>query len=347
MSEKARSPKTISFDCLTVQQGATKLALFMSSAKLLWSIVTINKRDPDKDKGYQRVLSSGRVDSIARYVAKGNIIPTSVLVTFDNAKLSPDGRILTVPNVPEAGWIIDGQHRLSGVHKSGADVQLSVVAFIGLPLKQQIEQFIRINREAKSVPASLYIDLLKHLPDKSDADLAKERAADIADTLRRDEDSPFYGKIAMIGNPKAGEISLVNFARKIAPLVQRHKGKLQIYSITSQVGIIKNYYKALAHVFPNIYTPKEGASIFFKTVGFGALMTALPTAFDLCMRDHKGFRVEDLVKTLKKVDDFAFDDWNEIGTGSDAEKNAGDDLINELLERHQAGDTERGMDLPL
>jgi DGQHR domain-containing protein len=345
--EKPRSPKRLSFPCLSVEQGSTKLALFRMSAKQLWTITAINKRDPDKDKGYQRVLSAGRVDAIARYVQKGNALPTSILVTFDDAKLNEDGTELTIPNTPEAGWIIDGQHRLAGIHKADIDMEVSVVAFLGLPIQQQVEQFIRVNREAKNVPSSLYIDLLKYIPDKSDADLARERAADIADSLRKDDDSPFSGKIAMIGSPKAGQISLANFARKIAPLVQKHRGKLQIYSATAQIGIIKNYYKALAHVFPDIYDPKEGVSVFFKTVGFGGLMTALPTVFDLCMRDHNGFRVEDLVKTLKRVDDFNFEEWDELGTGNEAEKTAGDNLTVALLERYQAGDAERGLDIPL
>src|SRR5207302_1636135 len=116
--------------------------------------------------------------------------------------------------------------------------EVAVVAFLGLDIKEQIEQFIRINKEAKNVPSSLYIDLLKHLPDKSDTDIAKERSADIANELRKDENSPFFGKIVMIGNPKAGEISLTNFARKIAPLVQRNKGKLSIYSATTQIMTI-------------------------------------------------------------------------------------------------------------
>jgi DGQHR domain-containing protein len=345
--EKPRSPKTLTFDCLPITQGKMRLVVFSVSAKQLWEIAAINKRDPDKDKGYQRVLSNGRVEAIKKYVEKGNAVPTSVLVTFDNGKISNDGRTLTVPNEPQAGWIIDGQHRLAGIHASAVDIELSVVAFVNLDLKQQIEQFVRVNKEAKNVPTSLYIDLLKHLPDKSDADLAKERASDIADALRKDEDSPFFGKIARVTSPKPGEISLVNFARKIAPLVLRNKGKLQLYSLTSQVGLIKNYYKALAHVFPDTYSPREGTSIFFKTLGFGALMNALPTVFDLCMQQHGSVRVEDFVKVFKKVDDFSFEDWDAIGTGTEAEKSAGDDLMGDLLRRFEAGDIEEGMDLQL
>lgn len=345
--EKPRSPKSLTFDCIPVTQGKTKLVIFTISAKELWEITAINKRDPDKDRGYQRVLSSGRVEAIKRYVEKGNSVPTSILVTFDKGVISADGRKLTVPNEAQAGWVIDGQHRLSGIHSSSVDMELSVVAFVNLDVKQQVEQFVRINREAKNVPTSLYIDLLKHLPDKSDADLAKERASDIADALRKDEDSPFFGKIARVTSPKPGQISLVNFARKIAPLVLRNKGKLQLYSVTSQIGLIKNYYKALSHVFPDTYSPREGTPIFFKTLGFGALVNALPTVFDLCMQQQGSVRVEDFVKVLKKVDDFNFEDWEEIGTGSEAEKTAGDDFMGELLRRFEAGDIADGMNLPL
>jgi len=345
--ESARTPKTLSFDSVSVTQGKYTLAVFSISAAELWKIVTINKREPDKDKGYQRVLSEGRVGAISRYVQKGNCLPTSVLVTFDKAKFNKEKNKITVPNEPQAGWIIDGQHRLAGIRASGIDMQVSVVAFLGLSEKEQITQFVKINREAKNVPASLYIDLLKHLPDKTDAELAKERCADIASQLHKDEDSPFCGKIARLGTPKAGQISLVNFARRVVPLIARPKGKLALYSLTFQVGLLKNYYKALSHVFPDIYDPKEGVSVLFQTLGFGAMMLALSPVFDICLKEYQGFRVDDLVNTFKRIDDFEFEDWAEMGTGSEAEKLAGDDFVEKLLERTGDGNTTGGFDLPL
>lgn len=284
--EPPRTPKTRSFDCISVTQGKYTLAVFSISAAALWEIATINKREPDKDRGYQRVLSEGRIGAISRYVLKGNCLPTSVLVTFDNGRFNSDKSKITVPNIATAGWIIDGQHRLAGIRASGVDMQVSVVAFLGLSEKEQITQFVKINREAKNVPASLYIDLLKHLPDKTDAELAKERCADIAEQLQKDEDSPFCGKIARLGSPKPGHISLVNFARRVAPLIARPKGKLALYSFTFQVGLLKNYYKALSHVFPDAYNPKEGVSVFFQTLGFGAMTFALPTVFDVCLTEY-------------------------------------------------------------
>ena len=309
--------------------------MFSAPAAEVWKLVRINRRDPDKDKGYQRFLSTNRVGSIARYVKAGNLIPTSILIAFDEGRISADRHKLTIPNKPNAGWVIDGQHRLAGIHESGSKIELSFVAFIDLPLVKQIEQFVKINKEAKNVPTSLYLDLLKHLPQKTEGDQVKERAADIANTLRKDEESPFFGKISVLDSPKPGQMSLTNFVRKVGPLVAQNKGKFHVYSVTEQIKIFSNYYHALEHAFPDVYEPKEGTSIFFKTLGFGAIINVLPTVFDLTLKTHKGFKVEHIADVLKKIEDFNFEDWESLGTGADAETQAGNDLRELLRERVQ------------
>lgn len=346
-SQKKKPAESISFPCITVTQGATTLALFSASAAEVWKIVSINRREPDKDKGYQRILSPARIGSIARYVRSGNPIPTSVLIAFDKAKISADGKTLIIPNKKDAGWVIDGQHRLAGIHESGANIEMSFVAFINLSTVKQIEQFVKINKEAKNVPTSLYLDLLKHLPDKNDADQAKERATDIAHNLRKDEDSPFFGKISILESPKPGQLSLTNFVRKISPLIAKNKGRLHTFSVTEQIKILANYYRSLEHAFPDVYQPKEGSSVFFKTLGFGALINVLPTVFDLTFTLHKGFKVEHIADILKKVDDFNFEDWQSIGTGSEAETLAGDDLREQLNARVKEIAGEDGVSLDL
>jgi DGQHR domain-containing protein len=346
MAKKVKRETHKKFDCLIITQNETKMAVFPASATELWSIVDINRREPDKEKGYQRVLSPARVASIARYVKAGSVIPTSILVSFDNCELSPDSKTLIVPNKKNAGWVIDGQHRLAGIHESGADLQVSVVAFMNLSVKKQIEQFVKINKEAKNVPSSLYLDLLKHLPDKSEADVSKERAVDIAHTLRKDEDSPFFGRISVVSAPKPGQLSLTNFVRKIGPLITQNKGKFHVYSVTEQIGIFSNLYHALENTFPDIYEPKEGTSVFFKTIGFGALMNALPTIFDYTLKLHKGFKVEHISAVLKNIDHFDFANWDEFGTGTEAENSAAEDLREALREAiEEAGNSSAALDL--
>lgn len=325
----ATKPKPLTFSCVPIKQGPITLYAFAASAKVLWKLVQINTREPDKDVGYQRVLSPSRIRGIAKYISNKHPIPTSVLVSFESdVKVSADGTQLTVPNRPDAGWVIDGQHRLAGAHQSTRDIELPIVAFIGLDIKDQIEQFVTINKEAKGVPTSLYYDLLNHLPDKSPADMAKERAADIAAELRKDEESPFYSRIVITTSPKKGELSLNNFVRKIYPLLLDGRA-LAAYSITEQKQILSNYYKGLQIAAPQMFAKQT--NIFFQTLGFGALVNALPTFLALCIKKHKAFRTEDVAKVFAEIKHFDFSGWERLGTGTAAENQAGDDLKTELM----------------
>ncbi len=334
---------TIKVPVLWANQGTNELACFTMKAKTLWSIVSIDKRDPDKDKGYQRALSLTRVTSIKRYIERKNPIPNSVLVAFgNNTKISSDRSKLIIPKEKDAGWVIDGQHRLAGSHESSLDIELIVVAFIGLSLEKQIEQFVTINKEAKGVPTSLYYDLLKKLPkSKSESEMVKEKAADISTALRKNEESTFYGRIVVVTAPKKGELSLTNFVRVISPLLSKKQGKLAIYNTNQQINIIDNYFKALRNIFPQYF--EEPEPLFFQTLGFGALINALPTVFDLTMTEHKTFTIGDISKVLKKIENFPFDDWKQYGTGSAAELQAGDDLRSTLLSQFDSSKTKGGL----
>jgi DGQHR domain-containing protein len=235
--------------------------------------------------------------------------------------------------------VIDGQHRLAGAAiaaRQGVDVELPVVAFTGLTPKAQIEQFVTINREAKNVPTSLYLDLLHNLPDKNPADAARERATDIATQLRRDEDSPFFERIAVTTSPRQGQISLVNFVRKITPHITRDKGILGTYSELEQCKVISNYYKALAQVYSREFASKD--SIFFKTVGFGAVWNVFQSVFSLTLKNCSGFTVKDVVSILKQVESFDFSAWLQAGSGNQAETSAGDDFRSALLIAFSAED---------
>jgi DGQHR domain-containing protein len=246
-----------------------------------------------------------------------------------------------VPKGTDVGWVIDGQHRLAGAEmasRAGFDVEMPAVAFIGLTQDRQIEQFVVINREAKNVPTSLYLDLLGKLPNKKPADAARERAVDLATELRRNEDSPFYERIVVTVAPRDGQISLTNFVRKLSSLVTPDKGILGVYTEREQVAVVSNYYRGLRQVFAKEFESK--GSVFFKTVGFGALWNLFPTFFSLTLKNYKGFEVKDVVSVFKRVESFDFSSWKEFGSGNQAETLAGEDLKATLL---LAFNTEDGM----
>ena len=201
----------LSFPALTFRQGKHTLVLFYADAKTIWSHFSINRRVENKDEGYQRALSEGRVRKIAKYIDSDNPLPLSILVSIEKDKYKLTSDQIEIANESDVGWIIDGQHRVAGAHQSKNSVSIPVVAFLELDVEDQIRQFVTVNREAKGVPASLYFDLLQHLPIRG-PDQAKQRSVDIAHGLRNDEESPFFARIVAITSPKKGELSLSTFA---------------------------------------------------------------------------------------------------------------------------------------
>jgi len=267
----SRAEAHFDLPCISFRQASETIVIFVIRAKLLWDLVQINKREEDKDEGYQRALSPARADAIARFIDKGNILPTSILISLDHAELLQHGRVLRIRNQFDAGWVIDGQHRLGGAHRATKELDIPVVGIMNLNINQQINCFVTINREQKGVPSSLYYELLKYLPgSRSEAEMAKERAADMATELKVDEASPFYAHIVTTISPKRGELSLTNWVRKIAPLIRLGSGRLAIYSPDIRKSVLNNYYRALATVFPREYNRSD--TIFFKTLGFGAMI---------------------------------------------------------------------------
>jgi DGQHR domain-containing protein len=326
--------KSIRVHAFPITQSGQTFYLFSMRASQLWDLVQINRRSEDKKEGYQRALSPSRVRNIARFISAKGLIPGSIIVSFDRGEFSEASGNLVLPNRKNLGWVIDGQHRLAGAYEAkdnGVDPELPVVAFLKLKLAKQISLFVTINKEARSVPSSLYIDLLKHLPHKkTEKEITDERIADITRNLDADEESPFHQSIAFTRQAAKGEISLVNFARVLRPHLSRQAGVLGLYTEIEQEGAINNYFRALQVAYPELF--KKDPPIFFKTVGFGAVWRAFPFAFNLANTKFKSVSVASFAKVFSAIKGFNFEAWDQLGTGTAAEIQAGDDLVAELQE---------------
>jgi len=334
-------------NALPLTQGPHTFYLCKIKASSLFSIAAINQRIEGKEEGYQRVLSPGRVRSVARYIKANGVIPGTIIASFEGAKYSAKTRKLSLPSNPNAGWIIDGQHRLAGAHEAsqegGPDIELPLIAFVALPYDKQIELFITINREAKNVPSSLYLDLLKQLPKKkTEKDLVDERITDIARTLNSDDDSPFSQRIIFTRTARAGEISVTNFARVLRPFFSKQGGTLNPYTQLEQAGVIGNYYRALGTVFPAEFT--SSTSVFFRTTGFGAVWRVFPFVFTTALSVDKSVKVSAFAKIFKQIQGFDFSAWGQYGSGTAAEIQAGDDLL-AVLQEAFGGDGDSGTGL--
>lgn len=335
------SGDTVKIECDPLEQGGIAMYLFSMSAKDLWSLVEVNRRSEDKEVGYQRALSTARVRKIAKHIDEGRAIPGAVIVSFDSASVTTrrSRTCLEIPNRPDSGWVIDGQHRISGAWEAETDIDFPCIAFVDLDLSKQIEFFVTINREQKGVSSSLYYDLLRHLPGiKTEKEMVQERANDLVNMLKVDPESPFYQRLVATTSPRSGQLSSTNFIRKVSPLI-KSTGRLADYPDSQRAGIINNYYLGLKRTFKQEY--HSDSTVFFRTVGFGALIATLPTVLEVTARvaGKNSFRVDHVAKALELIDDFDFDSWRQMGTGSAAEIQAAEEFRTRLT---QAAEGEYG-----
>lgn len=333
--KRRNSDSHYSFHCIQVQQGRYVFYIFACNAKDLWDIVKVNRREEDKDEGYQRAFSNSRVSKLAKFIDTGNCLPGAVLVSFDKAEFLKKDSTLKIENTPDSGWVIDGQHRLIGAHKAETEITIPVIGFIELSEIDQVQLFVTINKEQKGVPSSLYYDLLSKLPrELSESELLQERANDIATSLKRNPDSPFYNRIRATTAPKPGQLSVTNVVRKLIPHI-RPDGHLSSFNDEERCAVLNNLYKALHTVYPKEYGNQR--SIFFQTVGFGGLMESLPSIIEATIRlSGKNLRVISFANVFRSIGDFDFGSWKQLGSGSKAEKRAGEDLRTRLVEEMQS-----------
>lgn len=212
-------------ESIKISQNKDHFFAFKLKASKLFAITKINQRIEGKEEGYQRVLSPGRVRSVSRYIQSGGLVPGAIVVSFPKLSFDENNRTITLPSPKDFGWVIDGQHRLAGAYeasKEGTDIELPVVAFVGLNDERQIELFITINREAKNVPSSLYLDLLNYLPKKkTEKEQMEQRIADIARTLNADENSTFFSKDYLYKNGTLGRDIAYQFCTGYSPIVPK------------------------------------------------------------------------------------------------------------------------------
>src|SRR5690606_34011812 len=121
---------------------------------------------------YQRLIKKRRLKSIHKFVEDGGYFPNSIVISIEAAKPSESyferantqvddtnssAGVLHLPKKYRSAFIIDGQHRLYGYANSqyAGTNTIPVVAFINLSREEQIDLFLQINENQKSVSKDL------------------------------------------------------------------------------------------------------------------------------------------------------------------------------------------------
>lgn len=183
-----------------------------------------HKRDDNSETiTYQRILKKSRLKSIRKFVEQGGYFPNSLIVNINTGRKTLNFKpsspkdlagsqtkigILELPQKYKSIYIIDGQHRLYSYADSKSNlskkVTVPVVAFVNLSGDEQLDMFMNINQNQKSVSANLRITLEADLKFGSSnlADAAVGLKNRVALDLGEKETSPLYGRV-LVGEEKS------------------------------------------------------------------------------------------------------------------------------------------------
>lgn len=283
-------------------------------------IIRISKADPRRydstamasTGGIQRSISRTRIDEISEYAKTVDAtFPTPILLALraDCYALQPDGAIDINESICQAD-IVDGQHRVRGLEKSGHahEFWLPVVFILEPTEEQKALMFATINGKQTKVPASLIYDLFGVAETRS----PQKTAHEIARALNNMSESPWHRRLKMLGTKTPGSIETLSqgtFVKQLLPHISANpvvdmdrikKGELSIrqpdrifnefFCDNKDATILKvliNYFTAARNTWPRQWDDPV-ASILTKSIGFTGLMMALPSIY------QKGYKQKNL-----------------------------------------------------
>jgi DGQHR domain-containing protein len=158
-----------------------------------------DEREVEVLSGIQRPLSPKRVAELRKYVTNvDSSFPTAIIlaVESEDVEYNPETKTMEIRNDQHVAKVIDGQHRIDGLHGySGPTFELNVTIFIDMDMEDQALLFATINLKQTVVPKSLAYDLYEFAKTRS----PQKTCHNIAILLNSRAGSPFHKRIMTLG----------------------------------------------------------------------------------------------------------------------------------------------------
>jgi DGQHR domain-containing protein len=344
VKKNASTVKAITMPCLETKFAETPAFTFAIKAKDLIALHYVAVRGRDAEEGaVQRPLSTRRINDIRDYVLEGNTFFNSFILNWTDKNHRPvvKNKTITLPLVPAAAQVLDGQHRLTGLAEAieqNADVgesDLLATLCLDLTTQEAARIFLNINTEQRPVPKSLVFDLFGEV--ENDEDHAINRATDLARSLNEDPESPLYRLIKFPGAPRGqGNIELSTFVSAfkdhLKPKVGTfHTYKLRDYdkqraAITNFFSTIRDYYSSTGHWESTSKNP------FIRAAGFNGAVDFLVESLIKRCAEKGSFSVRTM-RGLIALDKEGLITWDDLKgkDGKTARKSIKDLLESNLL----------------
>ena len=269
----------------------TDIRLFVSAipVSVLANVCQVSRAVEDPKKGYQRLLSEGRLRQIADYLDSGMIIPGAIILSAQpvaELEYNKNDKTLSFILNPSSFLVIDGQHRLFGASKSKTDFTFSVSIMMGITIEQEVQYFKDINGEQKGVPRTLQLEIEKFLV----AEDSKEKIRiNLFHALNERPESPLCNRMSATKSVQ-GKLTHVPFKTAVEPLLDQKP--LQGLDFENKIKLLINFLKAVEGILIKSLksSDKLTNAAFFQAV-FGAFkIVALITHERHGNYDEKSFK---------------------------------------------------------
>lgn len=261
-----------------------------------------NDKPKSREEGVQRKESTDRVNKISKYCEDPDAtFPTPIIISvYQDVDITDDGHKFTFKLREEErlGDVIDGQHRLLGIAKSGycERFKLPVALMFNMNVEEKAYVFSTINSTQTKVSMSLIYDLF----DLSTKRSPQKTAHEIARSLNKMENSPFHNRLKMLGKKEANQffatLSQGTFVKQLLTLISKNPDEdyskmkrgiaIQSYNLPFRryfidgrddviLKILMNCFTALKRVFDKEWE-NPANNVLWKTTGYGAIIKAFP-----------------------------------------------------------------------
>ena len=352
MIDAKEGPRSFTVTVLPVVQPIGSFFVGVMSAKRLCEITDFDIRRLLGERGFesylgiQRPLDSTRVKEIQQYVRTVDAcFPAGVILSVSASCAAYDAatKTLTLSNYTDAEFpernvlyrsiakVIDGQHRIEGLKNIGeTSFDVAVSIFVEIDVAEEGYIFSTVNLAQTKVNRSLAFDLY---------DLAKVRSPqkfchNVAVTLDKDSESPFFQRIKRLGVATTGRfnetLAQATVVDMLMPYISKDPMKdrdsylrgLTPEKASSQesrsllfrnmfiaekdleiVDVLWNYFQAARVRWPVAWDSLERGDMLNKTNGFRALMRFLrPAYLSVCGKIGEVPKQEQFARIFARMD---------------------------------------------
>lgn len=218
----------------------------------------------------------------------------------DTAAMDQSIAMFSIPDTGMIGDVLDGQHRILGLEKSSklSSFQLPIVLMFDLDPDDKAYIFSIINSKQTPVSSSQIYDLFGLFQTRS----PRKTCHMVAQALNRDEQSPFFNRIKMLGRREDHHthrvmLSQGTFAARLLELLSsdpdgdailmKDKNQpaedstrpLRKYWLNDEdeviTKILLNYFRAIQAHFPIEWEDDSGTHLIRKSVGYTGFIKVL------------------------------------------------------------------------